>query len=227
MLLCIDQVANVKQAHPTEPVLRSTPREMPKAKAKKDASNGTAFSNSKTAPAVAFKPQPPRWPPFSTLLPASDLALTPLLDDQIITVPNFWTVGLCKSYVSFLSTLPLATTPGKPKKGEAVRANDRFQVNDATFAERLWSDTALKDLVLNAEIGDMALNEDEKRHLWGGDVLGLNSNIRVYRYRKGQFFDQHCKSCMYSFLLLRTDHIHCKTTTRTTFPFHLPHRHLH
>lgn len=29
--------------------------------------------------------------------------------------------------------------------------------------------------------------------LWGGEVIGLNSNIRVYRYGKGQFFDQHCK----------------------------------
>ena len=29
--------------------------------------------------------------------------------------------------------------------------------------------------------------------VWGGEVIGLNSNIRVYRYGKGQFFDQHCE----------------------------------
>jgi len=33
--------------------------------------------------------------------------------------------------------------------------------------------------------------EDAK--LWGGEVLGLNPNIRIYRYSKGQFFDQHCR----------------------------------
>lgn len=29
--------------------------------------------------------------------------------------------------------------------------------------------------------------------LRGGDVVGLNSNIRIYRYSKGQYFDAHCK----------------------------------
>ena len=27
--------------------------------------------------------------------------------------------------------------------------------------------------------------------IWGGEVIGLNPNIRVYRYRPGQFFDKH------------------------------------
>ena len=39
--------------------------------------------------------------------------------------------------------------------------------------------------------------EQEKRtktrELWGGDALGLNANIRVYRYTRGQFFAQHCE----------------------------------
>ena len=28
----------------------------------------------------------------------------------------------------------------------------------------------------------------------GGEVVGLNPSIRIYRYTKGQFFDCHCKS---------------------------------
>ena len=28
----------------------------------------------------------------------------------------------------------------------------------------------------------------------GGDVVGLNPSIRIYRYTKGQFFDCHCQS---------------------------------
>ena len=127
----------------------------------------------------------PNWPPLKPLLPTSDLAFETLLSDQILTIPRLWTSTLCKSYVSFLSSLSLTTTPGKPKKGDAVRVNDRFQVNDAAFAEQLWSGTALKDLVTGYAVDGVPLND--------GEVLGLNSNIRVYRYSKGQFFDQHCK----------------------------------
>ncbi|KAK4541503.1 hypothetical protein LTR36_007949 [Oleoguttula mirabilis] len=135
--------------------------------------------------------QPPNWPPLNPLVPTSDLQLVPLLEDQILTIPRFWPAGLCKTYVTFLASLPLVTTPGKPKKGDAVRVNDRFQIDDPAFAERLWSGTALKELVEGAVVDGEALSEDAKRALWGGGVLGLNSNIRIYRYSKGQFFDQH------------------------------------
>ena len=85
-----------------------------------------------------------------------------LLEDQILTVPKLWTASLCKRYVNFLSTLPLSTTPGKPKKGEAVRVNDRYQIDDADFAARLWSDTALKQIVESPVIDGRALSVDER-----------------------------------------------------------------
>jgi hypothetical protein len=124
----------------------------------------------------------PQWPALSPLIPVSDLALEEVMPGQIVTIPNFWTSTLCKNYVSFLSSLPLVTTPGKPKKGDAVRVNDRYQIDDPAFAERLWSQTALQGIV-----------EAQPKSLWGGDVIGLNPNIRIYRYSKGQFFDQHCE----------------------------------
>jgi len=77
-----------------------------------------------------------------------------------------------------------------PKKGDAVRVNDRFQVDDPDFASSLWNSTGLKELVLREDVEQ----EDEK--FWGGEVLGLNPNIRIYRYRQGQFFDQHCELVM-------------------------------
>lgn len=127
--------------------------------------------------------QTPNWPAFTPLVPESDLVLEEVLPGQIVTIPNFWTATLCKNYVSFLSSLPLTTTPGKPKKGDAVRVNDRYQIDDPAFAERLWSQTALESLV----------TDTQQKHLWGGEVIGLNPNIRIYRYSKGQFFDQHCQ----------------------------------
>jgi hypothetical protein len=60
------------------------------------------------------------------------------------------------------------------------------------FAERLWSGTALKDLVTGNAEGSLDLTPAQRKELWGGDVVGLNPRIRIYRYSKGQFFDQHC-----------------------------------
>lgn len=159
--------------------------------------------------AHAQPPKPPNWPPLRPLLPPTDLTLTPLLQDQIYLIHNFLPASLCKTYASFLGSLPLTTTPGKPKKDEAVRVNDRFQVEDARFAEMLWSGTALKELVTtrlgrdgydeseDGEEGglDGAQVEELARRTWGGEVLGLNPNIRIYRYSAGQFFAQHCMYC--------------------------------
>ncbi|KAF2169352.1 hypothetical protein M409DRAFT_20576 [Zasmidium cellare ATCC 36951] len=130
------------------------------------------------------------WPSMEPVMVAGDLALDTLLADQILTV-KLWTVALCKSYRTFLATLPLVTTPGRPKRGEATRVNDRFHVDDEDFAAKLWSQTALQALITNPVINGVQLGDADKRNLWGGDVLGLNSNIRIYRYSKGQFFDQH------------------------------------
>lgn len=141
----------------------------------------------------------PQWPKLQPLVPASDLGLEVLLDKQIVLVHKLFTSTLCRHYTSFLSSLPLTTTPGKPKKGEALRVNDRYQIDDPDFASLLWSSTALQELVTSSADCD-----------WGGEVVGLNPNIRVYRYvwafyiescsergnhryTKGQFFDQHCE----------------------------------
>ncbi|KAF1950524.1 hypothetical protein CC80DRAFT_426673 [Byssothecium circinans] len=134
---------------------------------------------------------PPNWPPFTPLIPEADLALESRFPGQIVTISNFWTATLCKNYVAFLASLPMITTPGKPKKGDAVRVNDRFQIEDAVFAERLWSGTALKNLVMGTADSALDMTDAQREELWGGDVVGLNPNIRIYRYSKGQFFDQH------------------------------------
>lgn len=142
----------------------------PKSKKKESSSNPSKSRNepAKDAPPVTL----PNWPPFKPLIPESDLNFQEVLQDQIVTIPNFWTATLCKNYVSFLSSLPLATTPGKPKKGDAVRVNDRFQVTDAAFAERLWSETGLKNLVLGLNENNSLVNsKDDISKVWGGDVV--------------------------------------------------------
>jgi hypothetical protein len=128
--------------------------------------------SSANSPASQDEHRKPDWPLFQPLLPTSDLHLEELVPSQIVLIRNFWTPSLCKRYVQFLSSLPLVTTPGKPKRGEAVRVNDRFQVDDSNFAARLWNETGLCSLIL-----DGALDEREqvagaqRSSLWGGNVV--------------------------------------------------------
>ncbi|KAJ5953112.1 hypothetical protein N7454_000008 [Penicillium verhagenii] len=166
-----------------------------------------APSGQETVSPITKPPTIPNWPPLRPLLPAADLSLVPLVPDQIYLIQNFLSSSLCKTYASFLASLPLTTTPGKPKKDEAVRVNDRFQVQDARLAEMLWSGTALKELATSRFAGgdeELYYNEDGEyeapsaeelakraKEVWGGQPLGLNPNIRIYRYSKGQFFAQH------------------------------------
>ncbi|KAL8829924.1 MAG: hypothetical protein Q9170_005967 [Blastenia crenularia] len=133
---------------------------------------------------------PPHWPPLKPLIPSADLSLETLLKNQIIVIRNFFTSSLCRNLVAFLSSLPLVTTSGQPKKGDAVRVNDRFQVDDAAFAEQLWKTAGLHDLLKSAGDLDSETQQDPEE-LWGGQICGLNPRIRIYRYSKGQFFAQH------------------------------------
>ena len=122
-------------------------------------------SSAKSTPAS----EAPDWPAFKPLVPTSDLSISTIVDSQIVVVRNFWTSTLCKNYVSFLKGLPLTTTPGKPKKGDALRFNDRFQVVDENFANRLWIETGLREIIGGTEERD---NDDEqmsraqRRELW-------------------------------------------------------------
>lgn len=68
---------------------------------------------------------------------------------------------------------------------------------DEGFANRLWVETGLRELVCGGEEdveGEKVMSPEERKELWGGEPLGLNPSIRIYRYTKGQYFDCHCKS---------------------------------
>ncbi|KAK1255980.1 hypothetical protein MKX07_008239 [Trichoderma sp. CBMAI-0711] len=114
-------------------------------------------SKTSTTPQAPPPAAPPSWPAFKPPLPVVELypEVHPATDN-IVLLSSFFPRSLCRDYVAFLKTLPLQTTPSKPKKGEAVRVNDRFQIDDP-----------------------------------GGQPVGLNPNIRIYRYSKGQYFDCH------------------------------------
>lgn len=136
----------------------------------------------------------PAWPVFNPPLPVSDLSLDTIVPEKVVVVHSFFPRSLCRDYVAFLKTLPLVTTPSRPKKGEAVRQNDRFQVYDPEFAARLWLQTGLKEALTGGGGDDDDDDDDadaDAADVWGGRVVGLSPNIRVYRYTKGQHFAPH------------------------------------
>lgn len=96
--------------------------------------------------------QPPSWPPFKPPLPVVDLELESIVKDKVVVLRSFFPRSLCRDYVSFLGTLPLTTTPGKPKRGMALRVNDRFQIQDSAFAHRLWTETGLKEALTQTDM---------------------------------------------------------------------------
>ncbi|PLB40883.1 uncharacterized protein BDW47DRAFT_123408 [Aspergillus candidus] len=136
----------------------------------------------------------PKWPPLRPSPPkAHTLSLTPLLPSHIYTTTGLLPAPLCKAYVTFLSSLQLSTTPVQRGKDYAARVNDRFQVWDPGFARVLWEGTALRELVLSFLQSEEGEGEDGDggRNIWDGVPIGLNPNIRVYRYSTGQFFAKH------------------------------------
>lgn len=109
----------------------------------------------------------------------------------------------------------LTTTPAKPQKGEAARVNDRFEVSDESFAERLWGETGLRELVTGK-----GRDTEGSVEGWGGDVCGLNPRIRIYRYGKGQFFSKHCmwvhSFCTFLYTIQTIPSISNSPITKTT-----------
>jgi len=133
---------------------------------------------------AASMPQP-RTPattlPWPTIPPPhSPLSLTPI-SPGIQIIDSFFSSKTLSSFISFLSTSTQITwvSPSPPKKGEATRTNHRFSIQDSNFARELWERSGLKD-VCQRDRGLEGKN--------GRKPVGLNSNIRCYRYEKGSFF---------------------------------------
>ncbi|KAL3162987.1 hypothetical protein ABBQ32_009419 [Trebouxia sp. C0010 RCD-2024] len=63
--------------------------------------------------------------------------------------------------------------------GEAFRDNERAAFQDEAFAEHLWQRSGLADVFCSIDLGS------------NQTAVGLNPNIRLYRYRPGQRFGKH------------------------------------
>ncbi|XP_059451719.1 uncharacterized protein LOC132182479 [Corylus avellana] len=123
------------------------------------------------------KPATPtkKWP---LIKPKRNLQITHLKDTDLFTVQNFFTSAESKAFINAAESIGFVHQGSLgPTKGEAYRDNDRISVNDPVLAETIW------------ESGLHKLFSDIK--IRGKVAVGLNPNIRLYRYKVGQRFGRH------------------------------------
>ncbi|KAE8724024.1 putative Peroxidase [Hibiscus syriacus] len=120
-------------------------------------------------------PAKPKWP---VLQPKLNLHITRLKDHDLFTVKNFFSPAESKAFIKAaeLAGFEHQGSLG-PAKGEAYRDNDRISVNDAALADMIWQSG------LSKFFSDIKIR--------GRVAVGLNPNIRFYRYKVGQRFGRH------------------------------------
>ncbi|KAF7131980.1 hypothetical protein RHSIM_Rhsim09G0195200 [Rhododendron simsii] len=115
------------------------------------------------------------WP---TVKPKSNLSITRLKDTDLFTVQNFFTSVESKAFIKAAELIGFVHQGSLgPTKGEAYRDNDRISLNDPILADSIWK-SGLNDLFSGLKIR-------------GKVAVGLNPNIRFYRYKVGQRFGRH------------------------------------
>ncbi|EPQ28309.1 uncharacterized protein PFL1_04136 [Pseudozyma flocculosa PF-1] len=166
----------------------------------------TTTTSNRTASTVAkSQPDPARLNAAAVHWPRLDLS-TPqvehLVDNQIVLLRNALSHKTCRALISLFhhpstsspfssahaATATHALLPSPPaRKGEAQRTNARFSIDDLAFAQQLYRQSGIKQLV-----------EQFEPHRWqepdGRTPKGLLSNIRIYRYAPLELFGPHYDS---------------------------------
>lgn len=114
-------------------------------------------------------------------LPTALLVVTPGMLQQ---VPGVLTPAEASGFVAAAEALGFSHQGSRgPAFGEAFRDNDRVSVEDPALADRIWRATGL-DAVC-------ARLPSERQGGSAGAPVGLNPNVRLYKYSPGQRFGRH------------------------------------
>ncbi|KAH9311204.1 hypothetical protein KI387_026239, partial [Taxus chinensis] len=93
-------------------------------------------------------------------------------------VTDFLTPAECEAFIKSTESRGFAHQGSLgPSRGEAFRDNDRISVHDILLAEKLWK-AGLCDFFSDIKVQRKS-------------AVGLNPNIRFYKYKVGQRFGQH------------------------------------
>lgn len=156
-------------------------------------------------------PAAPVAPPTPITWPAITKPTTPLvpvtLYPGLVLVDDFFSAKTVSTWLTFLTSPSSPITfepspPGPPNRGYAARSNDRFGTVDEEFSRRLWEESGLR------EICEGALVKGSTKK-----PVGLNPNIRLYRYFPSALFGRKVIP------LLRLPLGEKLTSTMSHFPF--------
>jgi len=167
---------------------RATPAAQSKSKKSKTTPSTSSAAASPLAPRIV-------WPVLSPVSPYLELQVqeTP----GLALVPNLLGARDCASIIALFndSRNPLLQPPRPPAKDEASRSNWRWTGNEQDFATVLWhrfADTAR--LMIGEDNDEQSRKDsilDDLEGPPGTKPVGLNPDIRVYRYEAGQSFGKH------------------------------------
>ncbi|XP_065870581.1 uncharacterized protein [Euphorbia lathyris] len=116
-----------------------------------------------------------KWP---LIKPKNNLQINHLKDNDLFTIDRFLTSAESKAFIKAAESIGFVHQGSLgPTKGEAYRDNDRIAANDPVLATTLW-ESGLNNLFSDIKIR-------------GKVAVGLNPNIRFYRYKVGQQFGRH------------------------------------
>ncbi|KAG7533866.1 Oxoglutarate/iron-dependent dioxygenase [Arabidopsis thaliana x Arabidopsis arenosa] len=108
----------------------------------------------------------------------SQCLLSYLKNHDLFTVENCLSSDESKGFVKIAESIGFTHQGSRgPAYGEAFRDNHRISVNDPVLADTIWQ-SGLSDLFTDIKI---------RRKV----AVGLNPNIRFYRYSAGQHFGRH------------------------------------
>lgn len=106
-----------------------------------------------------------------------------IVDDQIVVINKFFSSDLCNELIKSFNDLRLETTPLIKSKDYAARVNDRTLIEDDTASRSLWS--YLHQILLQDDFDENVLQKTFSKG------IGLNPQLRIYRYQKGHYFGKH------------------------------------
>ncbi|KAI4383081.1 hypothetical protein MLD38_008961 [Melastoma candidum] len=116
-----------------------------------------------------------KWP---TPKPKQNLRVNRLKENDLFIVENLFTSAESTAFVKAAETIGFSHQGSLgPARGEAYRDNDRIAVDDPDLANSIW-ESGLRQLLSDIKIRGKA-------------PVGLNPNVRFYRYKVGQRFGRH------------------------------------
>lgn len=141
-----------------------------------------AKTKKKTVPSTPSADEPKK-AAFPRLSAKPHLSVTELEPHQIYVIPQFFTAQECDSLITYFDThLSPQTVPTTIRRGEAYRNNDRQSQHNPELAEMIWR--LGLDQVCASHDGIHSVSSPRR-------PCGLNSNLRIYRYKPGQRFEAH------------------------------------